>query len=636
MGTRHRISRRWSAIAAAPVIAAGLIIVPAQAATTRIAVTGGSASWTAHAASLGRAAAGSRVSLQVLLAPRGGEAALEAAVAAASTPGSAAYRHFLTVAAYKAAYEPTSAQVAAVSSWLRSNGFRVTGVEASHRYVSASGTVAQAEQAFGTTLSRYQHAGQSVLAPETAATLPSSIASAVLAVSGLDSTVDTAKPNLTPPPPAFNNARPCSAYYGQLVAKDQADGVTPLPKFGGVHPDYAVCGYTPVQLRAAYEGGSTLTGAGVTVAITDAYGAATILQDANQFAATNGDSAFASGQFTQSLSSKFIDQNLCGSWSGEETLDVEAVHGMAPNANVIYYGAKSCTDGDLLATLNSVADQNKASIVTNSWGDLGEGVSAAEVAAYNQFFNQAALEGISVLFSSGDNGDEVAAIGLKQADFPATSPLVTAVGGTTTAIGPTGSLLWQTGWGTEKYSLSSDGKSWVPVASNPFIYGSGGGYSILYNRPSYQNNVVPQGQSGRAVPDVSLDADPTTGMLIGETQRYPNGKDIFSEYRVGGTSVASPLMAGMTALATQHAGGRLGSLNPAIYGQALHHAGTFTDVLAIPGANVRPDYVDGVDAKAGIVYSVRTFDQDSSLTTGPGWDDVTGIGTPNAAFLNGF
>jgi hypothetical protein len=92
----------------------------------------------------------------------------------------------------------------------------------------------------------------------------------------------------------------------------------------------------------------------------------------------------------------------------------------------------------------------------------------------------------------------------------------------------------------------------------------------------------------------------------------------------------------MTALATQHAGGRLGSLNPAIYGQALHHAGTFTDVLAIPGANVRPDYVDGVDAKAGIVYSVRTFDQDSSLTTGPGWDDVTGIGTPNAAFLNGF
>ena len=318
------------------------------------------------------------------------------------------------------------------------------------------------------------------------------------------------------------------------------------------------------------------------------------------------------------------------------TLDVEAVHGMAPAANVIYYGGKSCTDSDLLATLNRVADDNKASIVTNSWGDLGEGVSTAEVAGYNQFFNQAALQGISVMFSSGDNGDEVKATGLKQADFPATSPLVTAVGGTSTAIGPTGSVDWQTGWGTDKYSLSSDGKSWVPIAANPFLYGSGGGYSTIYNRPSYQNNVVPQGQSGRAIPDVSLDADPTTGMLVGETQRFPNGKDLFSEYRIGGTSLASPLMAGMTALATQHAGGRLGLLNPTIYNQARRHAGTFTDVVSIAGANVRPDYVDGVDPKAGIVYSVRTFDQDSSLTTAPGWDDVTGVGTPNAAFLNGF
>jgi subtilase family serine protease len=636
MANRHRIYRRWSVIAAVPVIAAGLITVPAQAGSTRVAVTGGSSSWTAHAASLGRAASGNRITLQVLLAPRGGEAALEAAVARVSTPGSASYRNFLSVAQYRATYEPTAAEVATVSSWLQSTGLRVSGVEASHRYVSATGTVAQVEQAFGTTLNRYRHNGQNVLAPTRGANLPSSIASAVLAVSGLDTTVGVAKPALTPPPPAFNNARPCSEFYGQIVAKDQADGTTPLPKFNGTHPDYAVCGYTPVQFRAAYEGGSALTGAGVTVAITDAYGAATILQDANQYATTNGDSAFTSGQFTQVLSSKFIDQNLCGSWSGEETLDVEAVHGMAPNANVIYYGSKSCTDNNLLATLNLVADQNKASIVTNSWGDLGEGVSAGEAAAYSQFFNQAAMQGISVMFSSGDSGDDVAVTGLRQTDFPADSPLVTAVGGTATAIGPTGSLLWQTGWGTEKYSLSSDGKSWVPISSNPFLYGAGGGYSLLFNRPGYQNGVVPQGQSGRAVPDVALDADPTTGMLVGQTQRYPSGKAIFSEYRIGGTSVASPLMAGMTALASEHAGGRLGFLNPAIYNQARHHAGTFTDVGSIAGANVRPDYVDGVDPKAGIVYSVRTFDQDSSLTTGPGWDTVTGVGTPNAAFLTGF
>ncbi|HEY8673940.1 MAG TPA: protease pro-enzyme activation domain-containing protein [Candidatus Dormibacteraeota bacterium] len=224
----------------------------------------------------------------MLLAPRGGEAALDVAVAGVSTPGSASYRHFLSVAQYRATYEPTAAEVATVSSWLRSTGLRVSGAEASHRYVSASGTVAQVEQAFGTTLNRYRHNGQNVLAPAKGASLPSSIASAVLAVSGLDTTVGVAKPTLTPPPPAFNNARPCSEFYGQLVAKDQADGTTPLPKFNGTHPDYAVCGYTPVQFRAAYEGGSALTGSGVTVAITDAYGAATIRQDANQYATTNG------------------------------------------------------------------------------------------------------------------------------------------------------------------------------------------------------------------------------------------------------------------------------------------------------------------------------------------------------------
>jgi subtilase family serine protease len=129
-----------------------------------------------------------------------------------------------------------------------------------------------------------------------------------------------------------------------------------------------------------------------------------------------------------------------------------------------------------------------------------------------------------------------------------------------------------------------------------------------------------------------MDADPTTGMLVGQTQTFPDGV-YYDQYRIGGTSLASPLFAGMTALAFQHAGGGVGLLNPTIYANAS--TGVFTDVAGTPvdAGNVRADFVNGVNDSDGIVYSVRTFNQDSSLTTGPGWDDVTGLGSPNSGWL---
>jgi subtilase family serine protease len=219
-----------------------------------------------------------------------------------------------------------------------------------------------------------------------------------------------------------------------------------------------------------------------------------------------------------------------------------------------------------------------------------------------------------------------------QTDYPASDPFVTAAGGTTTAIGADGKLAWQTGWGTQKYSLSADGTSRTSVG---FLYGAGGGYSALFDRPDYQIGVVPgNAPAGRAVPDVALDADPTTGMLVGETQTVPKGGGVaYAEYRIGGTSLAAPLFSGMTALTLQHAGGGIGLLNPTIYSQA--DSGTFTDVKGVPAdaGNVRPDFVNSVDASGGVVYSVRTFNQDSSLTIGAGWDDITGVGSPNAGWL---
>jgi subtilase family serine protease len=621
-------------LTAAATLVAAVLAAPAgaQAQPAPKPIPNTKPAWVAHAQHLGPASAAAEVRARVYLAPTGGLAALESAAAAVSTPGSASYGRFLTAAQYQARYAPTSAAVKSVEAWLTSAGLTVTAVQAQHRYVAVSGSVAAAQKAFGAQIERFKHGGQTVQAPSSAVTAPASVASSVLTVTGLDTTVYTGQPDHetdAPPAPGFRNARPCSLYYGQIKATYQADYRTKLPKFDGKVLPYAPCGYTGPQFRAAYEGTTNLDGTGVTVAITDAYASPTITTDAATYAENHGDGSYASGQLTQAAHGSFRHQKVCGpsGWYGEQTLDVEAVHAMAPGASIRYYGARSCYDTDLLDTLALVVDEDTAQLVSNSWGDLEAAQSADAVAAFEQVFLQGAMQGITFMFSSGDNGDELASSGLKQADYPTSDPYVTSVGGTATAIGADGSLAWQTGWGTQKYSLAADAASWKFVG---YLYGAGGGASALFNQPDYQVGVAPGPY--RQVPDVALDADPTTGMLVGQTQTFPTGV-AYGEYRIGGTSLASPLFAGMTALALQHAGTAVGLLNPTIYGQAT--TGTFTDVRgpARDAGNVRVDYANSVDATDGLLYSVRTFNQDSSLAVSAGWDDVTGVGSPNSGWL---
>jgi len=161
--------------------------------------------------------------------------------------------------------------------------------------------------------------------------------------------------------------------------------------------------------------------------------------------------------------------------------------------------------------------------------------------------------------------------------------------------------------------------------------------SRIFAEPAYQQGVVPaavfsaQGRTGRAVPDVAANADPNAGYLIGQTQTFPDGSVKYSEYRIGGTSLASPLFAGIMALADQAAGVPHGFANPLFYS----HPGAFTDVTspASTVAVVRTNYVNGVDSSNGLAYRLRTANQTLSLQTTVGYDDVTGLGTPTAAIL---
>jgi subtilase family serine protease len=630
---------KFLAGAALATTAAALCGAPAAHAANRHAVAAYSAKLTKGAADHGAVPKSRALSLHVLLAPKGGEGALKAAVAAVSDPSSASYGHYLTPAQFRARFEPTAATVASVEHFLKAAGLKISGVEAHSRYVEATGTAAQAEAAFATGLHDYSRAGHTFQATTGSATVPSSLASDVVGVTGLSTAARVMKPT-SQYPAAFVNARPCSQAYGQDPAAFEADGTTPLPPFQGRTLPYAPCGYTGKQFRTAYEGATALNGTGQTVAIVDAYAAPTILKDANTYATNHGDQPFAPGQFSQvnANGAGQKDKKLCGptGWYGEETLDVEAVHGMAQGANVIFYSGKSCEDADLNAALANVVDDNKASIVTNSYGEPEMDEPASDIAADEQIFQQGALQGITFMFSSGDSGDELANTGTKQTDYPAADPYITAVGGTTTGIAPGGALGFQTGWGTVKYTLTNN--AWK---STGFLYGSGGGVSSLFPEPTWQQGVVPAGTTGRAVPDVAMDADPTTGMLVGETQAFPGGP-AYGEYRIGGTSLASPLMAGFQALASQRAGKRQGYLDPSLYAAAKSTPTDFLDVAA-PGpdaGNVRPDFANGVDASGGILYSVRTFDQDSSLGNNgavtSGWDSITGIGVPSKQYLTQF
>jgi subtilase family serine protease len=637
---RRTTVRTTLALSAATALVVGAVAAApgAAAAPSRHVLQHSAPTWLAKARHNGQANPRNAVALRVYLAPQGGIDALQAAATAVSTPGSATYGQFITPAQYQARYAPTAGMVALVSSWLRSTGLRVTGVEAHRRYITVAGAVAAAQGAFGVSLQSYTHDGQTVQAPSGNASVPNSVGSAILAVGGLDTTKNAAHLGAPiPPPPAFANARPCSIYYGQIAAKYQADFTTPLPPFKGATLPYAPCGYTGPQFRAAYENNSALNGSGVTVASTLWYNSSTFRQDVNTYATRHGDGAYGPGQLKISLPKggfNVVDECDPSGVQAEQALDTEAMHAMAPAANIRYYAAASCFDNDLNDALARVVDDNVAKIVSNSWGEPEEGPSTDVIVADQIVFLQGALQGISFLFSSGDNGDELANTGLVQADYPTSSPFVTAVGGTSDAIGPDGKFEFQTGWGTNKYALSANGKSWTPLG---FLYGAGGGFSALFNRPAYQNGVVPAtAPPGRAVPDVGLDGDPTTGMLIGLTQLFPNGTQKYSEYRIGGTSLSSPLFAGMTALLLQHAnagGTGLGLLNPRIYSQ--FGSGTFTDIKGKPkdAGNVRVDFVNGVDATGGLVYSVRTFNQDSSLQIAKGWDDVTGVGSPNPNWL---
>jgi subtilase family serine protease len=605
--------------------------VLAAASSGRTTLVGSAPSWATTAKYVGAADAATDVGFRVYLGwtdPAGAESLARAV----SDPRSSTYRKFLTPNQFRSRFSPAASDVAKVQNWLRSQGFSIIYSPQNNHYISAEGSVAQLAAAFGAQFGLYNVRGQTVRSPASDVSIPSSLAGVVKAVIGLDESYQFVETHhkvdaQAPPSAGFRNAPPLSSYWAKLSSPYAFPaGFT---KIAGTAP-WAVRGNTPDQIKSAY-GISGYDGSGQTVAIIDAYASPTILQDVNQWSTNRGLPTMTPAQLVQVVPPGVYNrpqnpkQDPQG-WYGEETLDVEAVHGMAPGAKIVYVGAPNNYQ-DLDAAMNHVVDQHLAQIVTNSYGfSTTELLPPGYVLPMEDTLIQAAIEGIGVYFSSGDSGDETVNHGFATTDWPASSPWVTAVGGTSLGIGAAGTRVVETGWGTSTYNCNT---TTLACTRTGWLYGAGGGVSVVFAEPSYQ---VGLNLTGRGVPDVAALADPQTGLLVGQTQTFPEGVS-YDEYRIGGTSLASPIFAGLMALADQKAGHAHGFANPLFY----NNPSAFYDVVSFKTAVARSNFVNGVDAGAGTVDRLRTFDDYSGSPTqhtGVGWDNVTGLGTPGSAFLS--
>lgn len=366
---------------------------------------------------------------------------------------------------------------------------------------------------------------------------------------------------------------------------------------------------TPESMRTAY-GLTPLiqkgdTGQGQTVVDIVSYGSPTLQQDMDVF-----DQQFNLPPITIKQISPLNEPGSGSSkdrtgWAQETTLDVEIIHALAPGANIVVLVSPVAeTEGtigipEFRKLVQYTIDNKLGNIISNSWGaseaTLKDAAGQAEIQQWNTLLQTATTQdGLTFLASSGDNGatdfTDLASQHLATtptSSFPNDSPWVTSVGGT---------------------SLLRNGPNFSETAWNSGNGSSGGGFSAFYSAPSYQQLLPASVQSimknRRGLPDVAGNADPETGLAM-----YENG----SWTVAGGTSAAAPMWAAVVAIGDQMAGHPLGFINPALYkiGTSARYLQDFHDITSGNNTN-------------GQVVGFNAI---------PGWDPVTGLGTPNAVNL---
>ena len=345
--------------------------------------------------------------------------------------------------------------------------------------------------------------------------------------------------------------------------------------------------FNPQTIRAAYGIQAILdqgiTGKGRTIVIIGAFDDPKLNADLATF-----DTAFGLPQITVTPLQPFgvpptPTTKVQVNFSVEIAIDVEWAHAIAPDAAIVLVEAKSEKDADLVAATMYAVDNNLGDVITQSFGEAEMCATPAVLAQQHAVFQKAGDLGITVFASSGDKGAGRQACNdpnslVFSVSTPASDPEVTAVGGTHLVAGTGGTYESESAWSS-----------------------SGGGFSTLYRRPGYQAPLQKDNNKARGVPDVAYAAEFYVAWWMGRGAV------------VAGTSAGAPQWAGIIALADQAAGRRLGAINKSLYhiGKSDAYSSAFNDITS--GAN--------------------TFAGANVFEAKPGWDAVTGLGTPKVANL---
>lgn len=476
---------------------------------------------------------------------------LEKLIADQQTPGSPQFRKFITPAEFTRRFGPTQADVDQTANFLKSAGLSVVSVSDNRVLVVAEGSADQVEKAFKVKINEYSI--QNVHGFKTGIYfsndhdpyVPYDLRSVVQSVGGLSD---------------FNQRHSMLAH-----AHGPRKFATPT-------------GYSPQDIARAYnfpnannrQATTKYSGRGRTVAIATAYGY------------NKADVDTFLKQFNIRRTGTITDIPINGTTTkteDETTLDLETIAAQAPGADILMYIGVDPKFETFTMVFNQIVTDNKADVVSVSWGLCEDGTGQAQMKTEQDIFKQGVSQGIGFFASSGDDG-AYDCHSKMSVDYPSSDPYVTAVGGTTLKL--------------------TNGKR----SSESAWTGSGGGSSDYWSKPAWQQgNGVPSTDKRHSA-DVSMNADPNTGYAI-----YSSG----SWMQLGGTSVSAPAWASLWTLATEANGGRLGSANPTVYriGQSADYNRVFFDVTT----------------------------GDNGNGTGPGhksgqnWDHPTGWGAPNGVAL---
>jgi len=573
-------------------------------------------------------------------------------------PTSPNFQKWLTPAQFKAQFGATAGAAATVQKFLTGHNLKIISSDA--RSITVQGTVGNIQNALHTRMDQFMVHGNVVRANISNPIVDEPAGANVSAISGL--TQILAKPhsriardasgNPRQPFPLNTGAGASSTANTQCFGTPNATVTINAPPNSATYSGqpYEGCFFEPGDLQTAYNFNPLfskgLDGTGQSIAIVDAFGSPTLLQDVADFNSVFGlapskiNMFLADGQ--PDLTSRFAP-----GFAIETTLDVEWAHVVAPGAVINLVIAQDNSFTELNKAVQFAIEHNLGPAISNSYGAAENLLDAGTIADTEAVVAEGAAAGVSVNYSSGDDGDfsDVEGPGNTTVSYPSGSPFATSIGGTSLFVNSDNTRNFETGWGGNLALLNSAATFPFPD-SNPaeglgFIGGAGGGASAVFAKPHFQRR---QPGDFRQQPDISYLADPQTGVII----RFQQSFGI-----VGGTSLACPLFSALWTIGSQAAGGgNIGQAAQTIYelhDDAINDVRQVSSPNNVTGILTTPDgtinltaadisqplfntrhFLSSLAAGNGGALFNLTFGTDTSLTVDNGWDNVTGLGTPNA------